>query len=390
MSFVGQAGTLFMLAPQGEEGVLYIGGNFTTVRGEDRNRVAAVSSSVEESDPSLLAWDPDCDERVLCMALHGTYMYLGGHFNKVGGEDRNAAAAVDASPNVSDPQVMCWNPDCKEAPPFEQNAQVHCMILSGDAIYLGGRFVTVRGETRNRVAVVEREVDMTEPFLYDWNPNCDGTVECLLLHGDDMYVGGRFTSIRSTARNRLATVDSNINAANPSLRVWNPDCNNHVECMVLNEDDLYIGGWFTTVRGVSRNRLAAIDSDVSQAAPAVRPWNPNSGGIVWTLLLASDVLYVGGQFTTIGGEYRHRIAAIDSDVNEETPELKPWNLDYSIDVRHMILEGSTLYTGGSFTSIDSVTRNHAAAVSSDTSQANPTLRPWNPNCNSTIRCMLLV
>lgn len=38
-------------------------------------------------------------------------------------------------------------------------------------------------------------------------------------------------------------------------------------------------------------------------------FNPNANGDVNTLLLNNDILYVGGNFTTIGGQTRNRLAS---------------------------------------------------------------------------------
>lgn len=49
---------------------------------------------------------------------------------------------------------------------------------------------------------------------------------------------------------------------------------------------VFLGGDFTTVSGTTRNRAAAVDSDVTQADPTVHPWNPDCANIVETMVVA--------------------------------------------------------------------------------------------------------
>ena len=65
------------------------------------------------------------------------------------------------------------------------------------------------------------------------------------------------------------------------------------------------------------------------------------------MLLSGTTLYVGGLFSSIGGQSRSRIAGIDIS----TGQVTDFNPDASSDVSTMLLSGTTLYVGGSFSSI---------------------------------------
>ena len=97
------------------------------------------------------------------------------------------------------------------------------------------------------------------------------------------------------------------------------------------------GGAFTTVGGNTRNRIAAIDA----ASGTVRP-GPNANGIVYALALNGELLIAGGDFTFIGGQTRNRIAMIDpvnATANSPGPEREP--SVYALD-----LVGDRLIAGG--------------------------------------------
>ena len=85
----------------------------------------------------------------------------------------------------------------------------------------------------------------------------------LLLGGSSrtktLFIGGQFTSVESTTRNRLAAVTYNKKLAAPTLLSWDPNCNNRVLCLAQDADKLIIGGEFTQINSTSRNYLASID-----------------------------------------------------------------------------------------------------------------------------------
>ena len=80
-------------------------------------------------------------------------------------------------------------------------------------------------------------------------------------------------------------------------------------------DVMYVGGTFTQVRNpnsttvVARNRAFAFRAT---APHTILPWNPNVNGDVYTVACAPDGdIYIGGQFTTVGGVAVRNLAKVD-------------------------------------------------------------------------------
>ena len=69
----------------------------------------------------------------------------------------------------------------------------------------------------------------------------------------------------------------------------------------------YLGGNFTQIGDSMRNRIAHIDN-----AGKVSSWNPNANSFVSSLIFNGIDLYAGGNFTQIGGEFRNRIAKLNN------------------------------------------------------------------------------
>jgi outer membrane protein assembly factor BamB len=69
---------------------------------------------------------------------------------------------------------------------------------------------------------------------------------------------------------------------------------------------------FTTIGGEPRNRLAAID----KATGELTAWNPNADGLVRSIVVSDGKVFVGGEFTRIGGRSRAMFAVIDPETGQ--------------------------------------------------------------------------
>lgn len=148
------------------------------------------------------------------------------------------------------------------------------------------------------------------------------------------------------------------------------EVDNSINDLLVIDDNIYFVGEFSEVNGMTRNGLAAVDSDGN-----LLPWNPNagSGAIVKSVDNIGSNIYFGGFFSTVGGVGRNNAAAVNTDNN-----LLSWNPNVNSLVADLVADGSTVYLIGSFTQVGGVGRNRAAAVNSTTGA----LLSWNPNLNS--------
>ena len=146
-------------------------------------------------------------------------------------------------------------------------------------------------------------------------------------------------------------------SSTPRQETWVTD--GVVTTIALTADTVYIGGGFSHVGpvsgigGVARNRLAAIDI----ATGVATDWNPNPDSLVRALAVNGSTVYVGGSFNSIGGQTRNGIAAL----NATTGNATSWNPNASSSVHALAADGATVYAGGDFTSTGGPTRNRTPA-----------------------------
>jgi hypothetical protein len=263
------------------EGVVYIGGWFTNVGGQDRFRLAAIDTATGQAT----AWDPAMEGLIiLSLAASGTTVYAGGGFSSIGGQARSNLAALDAATGLA----TAWNPGVDNG--------VHSLAVTDSTIYFGGDFDVAGGLPRHNAAAA----DKTTGQVTAWAPNPNDIIYGMAVSGATVYAGGVFTSVGGQARNYLAALD----AATGEATAWNPSPNADVRSIAMSGSTLYAGGCFDNAGGQNRMGVVALDA-VTGLATA---WDPQVYGCVFALGLSGSTVYTGGSFSKVGGVSRTNFA----------------------------------------------------------------------------------
>lgn len=153
-------------------------------------------------------------------------------------------------------------------------------------------------------------------------------------------MAGNFTTAGGQPRNRVASFDTA-----GVLQAWNPNASDFAYAAVPNSSgtSVMIGGSFSFVGGTTRNNAAAFD--LSAGGANVDSWSANTNGIVWTVGMApgDSAVYLGGEFTTVGGAPRQRLAKVSTASGAADPGFVA---DADNMVRHLEVNGSYVYAGG--------------------------------------------
>ncbi len=332
---------------------IFVGGDFTTVGGVGRNRLA----QVDLASAAVGNWNPNADSTVNAIALSGTNVYVGGGFANVGGALRDSVAVIDKASGT----VGTWDPGT--------DGIVHSIAITGSVAYVAGAFGSSGGATRANLAAV----DTVTGSATAWNPAPDGAVNVIAVEGSHVFVGGDFLNIASVARERAARITA-AGVAAP----FDPDANGTVNALAVAGADTYVGGGFSSVNGSDRNRLAALDATTGVLDTA---WAPAANGDVIALEASSDgsVIFIGGAFTTIDGGDHRRIAAVDAVDGTIDPTFFA-QANNKVHALH-VAEGS-LYIGGDFGTVSSNARKRIAKLDETTGAI---AAGWDPIVDDSVR-----
>lgn len=343
------SGNVYDMAETGDGGLIIVG-DFTSVGGTTRNRIARINAD-GSLDPTF---NPNVNGTLYSVAVSGNTVFVGGSFTSVGGVSRNHVAALDLATG----SPTAWSPSL--------NGTAYALAVTATTVVIGGSFTVVGGVTRNRVAEVSRATGMPTT----WNPNANNTVNTIAMTATTVVIGGSFTSVRGVARNRAAELD----LATGSVTSFDPDTSGTVNNIVLGPDgSLIIAGSFSTISGVNQRFLARFDSNRNFD----NTFDPTIDAQVSTIAHQPDgKIVIGGSFTSVDGAPRGRLARLNADGSLDTGFADPVVSGPGSKVLATLIRADGKITaGGIFTSVGGTARGSLAQFRGGEPPPAPTPAP---------------
>ncbi len=409
-------GTVYAAEPDGKGG-WYIGGDFTMINDTPRDRIARINKN-----GTLHPWNPGADDTVRTIVKSGATLYVGGEFMTIDSAARNNLASFNAATGELN---GWWNPSVGDA-----DDTVYVVRVANGFVFVGGSFTSVgTGTPVARIGICS--FNASTGALTPWDPGLISAISSMVVNGTTVYVGGIITSIGGQVRQNIAALDADPNSANyGDATTWYPagGANNAVLDLVYSDTNhvfaaglfttiggqsrnglvklskwdgtvdlswdpapdtavvtsiersaiasdftLYVAGGFTSIFGEDRNCLAALDITGSGSA---RDWNPSPDNAAQCLAVSGTEVYVGGNFEYMNVRERSRVAAF----NTTTGLLTDFSCTPDNPVLSMATTGDTLYIGGSFTNVNGTSQPRVAALDADTGEIQ---LDWNPVVNGT-------
>jgi len=226
-------------------------------------------------------------------------------------------------------------------------------------LVVGGIFTKFDRTSRNSVARLNVDGSLDTGF----NPGtgANNLVEILAQQPDGKVVlCGRFSTFNGVNRPYVARLNSDGSLDTS----YTPTPDAIVIALALQGDGkAVIGGLFGSISGVPRNYVARLNSDGSVDAS----FNPGPGPNlpVHTIAIQPDgKMVIGGQFTSVNGSSRVRIARLNPDGALDTGFDPGPGADLTVVASAVQPDGKIL-VGGDFTNIISATRYYVARLNTN-------------------------
>lgn len=187
-----------------------------------------------------------------------------------------------------------------------------------------------------------------------------GVVEAIACQDDGkIIIGGFFSTVNGVTRNNIARLNSDGSLD----QTWNPGADNAVRQIAVSGTDVFVRGDFYMIGGQRRRGLAKLSATGSGAADPL--WNPNVPGNLHAIAISGTDLFVGGL------SYLAKFSTTDSGLKDSVWGMQP---DYSVYV--LAVRGTNLYVGGDFRRLGGESIRSLAKVS--TLGAGNVDSAWDP------------
>lgn len=331
---------------------LFLAGNFTTITGLSRVRLA----SFDTGSATPTSWNPAPDLPVNDMEVVGNTLYVVGKFNMMAGQVRYKLAYFDLTTgNLINSS-------------YEFNNEIYYSEIYGNTMYLIGAFTMINWNISRRYCAA---INLTTGAITPFNLNLSGSSNWLsrmLIAGNKLYLTGNFTNILNTPRTNSCA----INLSTVTLTPWRIGGSDtafpvgSVNTMHAQGNKIFIGGEFQKIAGQERKRLAVVDTSTGN----LLPWTANLGGVPNAILSQGTRVYIGGNFQGVNGVSRSNLASIDVTTGQPTN----WNPEANNSVTDISAFKNRIYTLGIFTQLNGQTRRGLASF--DTATGG--LTTWDP------------
>lgn len=232
-------------------------------------------------------------------------------------------------------------------------------------LYLVGDFFAINGKPRFGLAAI----DTLNGNLLNWSPILSNSRRYNSKFTISSKHGRAFVYDGNENKSKIEIYDLTSGASVGSYEIAGSG-SHEVEALYVLEDRLYVGGLFSSLQGVTRRNLGAIDL----TSNTVANWDPDPNGTVRDIKASPDgsELFLAGSFNSVSGGLRIYLAS----VNPITGNLNTFNLPVTLNdqIYEIAVSANTVYIKGWFNKVGTQYRYRYAAFDRLTGN----LTPWNP------------
>lgn len=331
---------------------VYLGGDFNQAGGMPANRVARYETNTQTWASLGSGANNGVNDTVLALAISDNTLYVGGRFTQAGSVNANRVASFDLV-------TENWSSLGSGAANGVSGGiiqTVRALVVSGNTLYAAGAFTQAGGAVANNIARFDTETRAWASLGSDAANGLNNQAWALAISGRTIYVGGGFNQAGGVLANGVARFDA-VSQTWASLGSGAANgVTEGVTAVAASGNMIYVGGSFGQAGGMQANRVARFD--IASQTWSTLGFGVIGNGVnntVYNLVVSGNAIYAGGDFTLAGGIpsslSANRVARFDTTTQTWASLSSGTVNGTSGSVRALAASDSgTLYVGGSFSS----------------------------------------
>lgn len=292
-----------------------------------------------------------------CAYFYGTKLYFGGKFFRNG--NNQSILTYDIPSQIVD----SWNPGISSTNVNGSLniAIVNCFAAHNGILYYGGTNIAfVNNIAKSNFGGINLSNNSPAPI----NVMVIGTsVNAMTVIGNNLFIGGLFTYMRSSmssplySRLNLGLVTLGTNQVHAT---WSPNPSGQVNSLSFVQNLLSVGGNFFSIGGQGRSNLAFYLSPSTTSPTLSATVKPDPNGQVFFVGVFGTQMMIAGQFSEFIHTHAQGIAAINSTTGLPISFATKITSVTAVNVIHVV--GTNIFIGGAFGTVNNISRNNFAVV----------------------------
>jgi uncharacterized delta-60 repeat protein len=247
-------------------------------------------------------------------------------------------------------------------------------VQSDGKILTAGAFTSIQGTARGRIARLNADGSLDTSFQNGLS-GADRAVYCLAVQTNgQVLLGGDFSTLNGIARNRIGRLNSN-GSLDTSFLNGLSGANDWVEILSVQADGkILVGGYFTSVNNTSRNFLARLNSDGTLDNTFMNGLSGANNAIFAIALQPDAKIIIGGAFTNFNGTAANYLSRLNPDGSLDGSFLSGLSGPDNVVNAIVIQPDNKIILGGAFANVNGTARNRLARLNPDGSLDTTFLR----------------
>ena len=277
---------------------------------------------------------------------------VGGSFTSLNGNTRNRLVRLNS--DGTEDATFYTNLGTG----FNIGNGVHSITIQSDGkILVGGDFTDFNGNTRNRLVRLNSDGTEDVTFYTNLGTSFDDLIRAISLQSDGkIIVGGEFENFNGNTRYYLVRLNSDGTEDVTFYTNLGTGFDNYIYSVLVEPDDqILVGGFFTNLNGNTRERIVRLNSDGTEEGAFYTNLGPTMLGqgldsFVFSIALQSDdKILLAGPFQNLNGNTRKQLIRLNSNGSEDALFYTNLGTSFSFSTFHVNVQADDdILVGGSF------------------------------------------